>query len=802
MKFRDFRIGWRLLIQEPAHSLVAIIGLAIGFMVFFLGLSYIYYALHFDRHVPEYQHIFIVKSLPNWEDQRWHENIPTLVKDGLERSGLPLHAARLVVLDTEMRGDGAVQNVKLTTADASLIEVFGIKPVEGDLLVALSRPNALALTVSTARRLFGDTHALGKYVHIKNDTFLVSAIISDTPDNSTVPFSAVTGINTLAWKADERKAILDSWSDLSARLYIKLGANISADQIARRIAEDADRSPLRAQLKAEQLAQLGHDPLYEVKLGALTDSFLDPVVGGGNGSRKGNRTITISVACIALFVLLLAIANYVNLATVRIIARQREIAIRKVLGAPHWRVVMQVLTETILVSLIAAGVGMLLAWLVLPGFSALSGFALESLLTATNFLLGILAVLGFSIVIGLLAGFYPALMTAKIRPSAILAGRGSSVSTHGMWLRRSLTVFQFAVGMFFISMALTMSGQLQHISRLNFGFDPDKFLSIEMPYGLEQANAKSFSDAVRRLPSVVKTTASTVAIGQADFWNVDITMPDARVIKLDKTLVSPDYFNVYEIAPLAGRLFDAKIDNVDNPSVVVIDALAVTRLGFSSPTAAVGQFIKVKDKPLQIIGVNQPVRTQSLLMDAAPRVFMLSLETPSLSVKFEGDPAIVSAAITHLWAQHFPQNILQIKPVRNLLERGPRQIEPMLIIVSIVMCIVISLAFVGMYILSAYSLQRRSKEIVLRKLYGAMGRDIAQLLSYEFIVLIVVSALLGLPVAYVMGESLLDEFAERAAIGPWAVLAALVSASIVAMISTIRHTRVAMHMSPASALRG
>lgn len=126
----------------------------------------------------------------------------------------------------------------------------------------------------------------------------------------------------------------------------------------------------------------------------------------------------------------------------------------------------------------------------------------------------------------------------------------------------------------------------------------------------------------------------------------------------------------------------------------------------------------------------------------------------------------------------------------------------MLIIVSIVMCIVISLAFVGMYILSAYSLQRRSKEIVLRKLYGAMGRDIAQLLSYEFIALIGVSALLGLPVAYVMGESLLDEFAERAAIGPWAVLAALVSASILAMISTIRHTRVAMHMSPASALRG
>lgn len=802
MRLRDFRIGWRLLLQEPTASLLTILGLAVGFTVLFCSLALLYYTHSFDRQVPDAERVYIVKSAPNWQGSMWRENIPLRVNDALQRSGLPLQASRIMLVDAEMRGRDLVQQVSLAAVDASFPAMFGVRVLAGDVNQAVSRPDAIALTVASAQRLFGSSDVVGKSVTIGGQAFQVTALLADAPDNSTVGYAALGAINTNAWDAKYRTATLEDWSNLDGRLYVKLGAGTSPDAVARTLETALENSPLRSQLKPDEAAEVGTRQLFDVALGPLTNSYLDPVQRSGNSSKKGNPTVLAAIAIVSLLILLLATVNHVNLSTVRIINRQREIAVRKVLGASGARVIGQMIAEAVLVSTLAALIGAVLAVLLLPGVAHFTSLALTELLTAGNILLGLAACLAFGVGVGVLAGIYPAWMTVKMRPAQILGGRGNTEGKHGFWLRRGLTVLQFALGMCLASVALTMTWQVLRISNMNFGFDPDPLLSIVLPANLDKPEAQSFRDAVARLPGVAQAAAASETVGQSSLYDVEVKSADGRVFKMGSTPVSPDYFDAYGVGPVAGRLFSAAIDPRENASVVVIDELAARTLGFATPSAAVGQIISVGDKALQIVGVNRALLTQSINREVRPRIFQLSLATPSLTVRVQGDTAPVSAEIEKLWSQHFPNNVLVINPVRRMLEIKAREITPFLRLVSMITVIAVLLAAFGMYVLSAHSMQRRAREIVLRKLYGARPRDIARLAGREVLTLLVVSAVLGLPAAAAIGLSMLKGYAEHGLVVPAALAIALLGGVMIALLSSLRHTLAAMRVSPAQALRG
>ncbi|MDC8759657.1 ABC transporter permease [Janthinobacterium fluminis] len=801
MTFRDFRIGWRLLLLQPAHSAIVVLGMALGLAVSFLILAQLYFSFTVDRHVPGAEQVYVVKSRANWDDARWSASAPMPAKEVAEQSGLALAASRVVGLSVPMRVGDVVQNVALNAVDASYAEVFGLRAREGDLRAALTRPDALALTRETARRLFGDSRALGRSVLIAGTAFQVAAILDDTPDNASLPLAALAGIGTAAWDGAERRKMLADWGDTQGLLYLRLGAGAAPQRVAQLLSDAAERSPLRAQLTPEQSARLGGARLLDVALGPLLDAYLDKVARSSQVKVKKGKTILLAaMAGVAVLVLLLATINYVNLVTVRTIGRQREIAVRKVLGASGWRVLRQMLAESMLVCLLAGAAGMLLAWLLLPGFGALVGLRLDALLTPDKLLAGAAAGMALALAVGALAALYPARLALGMHPAATLGGRGSEAAG-GNWLRRGLTVLQFAVGMGFASIAITMAWQMHFMNALDFGFDPEPLLVLDLPLDMEAPASQSFHAAVARLPGVSQVAMAEDGIGQSYNIMKKAGVAGAEAIMMRTMPVSPEYFALFGARPLAGRLFDAATDPAGRTGLIVLDAGAVAQLGFASPAAALGQVVTLRDAPQRIVGVSAALLTQNVLAEHTPTIYELGRNTHTMIIKTAGGADAPQGALAALWRQHYPNHLLNVMPMRRLLAAPTRQIAPLLQILTLATGVAVALAAFGMYILSAFSLQRRAREIVLRKLFGAGPADIARLVGREFLLLIGVAAALSLPPAYFAGQSFLEECARQAPVGPWAALAALAGAVLVALLSSSRHTLAAMRVAPALALR-
>lgn len=805
MKVEDFRIGWRLLLRQPAYSVISVLGMSISFAACFLILAMVCYSFSFDTDIPDAANVFVVQSRAGFDDTGWTANSPMLAAGALESSALALTSARVLNLDgIQMRVGDTTQAIATLSVDPAFGKVFGITPLRGDLAAALGRPDGLVLTQQSATRLFGDTEALGKTVLISGKQFQVGAIIPDPEDNTTLQYAALTGINSAAWVATERNAIIDNWSDLSGRTYVRLGAGVQPDSVARLMTDAVEKSSIRSRLSAEETADLGSKPVLEMRLRPLTESYLSGLRGrGGIPTKRSKIEFIIIFSVAAALVLLLTTTNYINLTTVRTISRQREIAMRKVLGAGRMSIVSQMMAESMLVVLVSATCGLLLAWLLIPGFSHLLQLRLDHLLNAANVGAALLIALAMAVLVGILAGAYPAWIALKVRPALALGGHGNNEGAHDMWLRRLLTVFQFAIALGFTAIALSTSMQMRFLSSMDLGFNPDPMLSLIMPVDMTQPAAQSFVDEVRRVPGVAGAVTSEESIGEGVIYQYEVKTGSGMTVLMRGTRVSPGYFDMFGVKPISGRLFDPKVDQLNNSDVIVIDRNAVTELGFASPEAAIGQFLTIKGKTYRVVGVNGKLITQPITAKQRATLYLVSPKAHTLTVKVGSDPEEVKKAIAKSWRVHFPESVFEMASVRTLLERSVKeQMAPYIAVINIATLITAALAAFGIYILSATSVQRKTREIVIRKLHGAKPVHIANLLIKEFAVLLCIATLIGAPIGVWGGLAILSEFAVQAPWGAWAVVPALAGAILVAALSALQHTLAAVRIAPAVALRG
>lgn len=804
MKFEDFRIGWRLLLRQPVYSVLSVLGLSLAFAACFLIFALVRYSFNFDTAIPDVDRVYVVQSRAAYDDAGWTANIPMPSAASIERSGMPMTATRVVKNDAvEMQVGNTTQAVPLLSVDPAFGTVFGLSALRGDLATTLSRPEGLVLTKETATRLFGDEDALDKTILIGGKQFQVGAVVADPADNMTLQYTALVGVNSAALSAEQRLAISENWNDLNGQIYVRLGAGAKPDELAQRLQEDAEKSPMRSRLSADDAANVGDHPVLEVRLRPLRESFLNGLKGrGGLPSKRGSVTFILIFTVAASVVLLLATVNYVNLTTIRTISRQREIAMRKIMGAGRMGIVSQMIAESILVVLMAAGCGMLLAWILLPGFSSLLQMRLGNLLTPGNVLACIAIGVGMALLMGVLAGAYPAWIALKVRPVSALGGRTASEGAQGIFLRRLLTVVQFATGLSFASIALSMSLQMNYLSSMDLGFNPDPMLSFIMPVDMTEAKAQSFVAAVRRLPGVADVVTSEESIGEGIIYQYEVKTSDGKTVLMRGTRVSPGYFDMFGVKALSGRVFDPKVDQIDNSNLIVIDRNAVNEFGFASADAAIGQFLTIKGVAYRIVGVNADIITQPITSKQYATIYLVSPKAHTVTVKVGGDPEAVQQAIQSKWREHFADHVFEINSVRTLLERSVKQqMAPYLAVVNVSTFIAAALAALGMYILSATSVQRKTREIVLRKLYGARPIDIAKLLAKEFAVLLGIAALIGVPLGVAGGLTILSEFAMQAPIAAWAAVPALIAGLVLALLSSLQHTLAAMRLAPAVALR-
>lgn len=804
MDLRDFRIGWRMLVLEPVYSAVVVLGMAVGFAVCFLLLGFVRYSFSYDAAVPDAGRIYLVKHKLNIIGKpSWYESTPLPFLDVARRSGLVESASALMTLPLVVKGAGQAQRIDITAVHPEFAAMLGIRARDGDLHAALARPDALALTAGAATQLFGSTDVVGKTVQIAGEAHTVAALLPDPPLNSTISYAILAGVTNKAWPEQRRNAMFHEWGTIGAKLYVKLPPGGTPGPLEHLLQDAADNSPLIRQLPPDMLQKLGQQKVMDLRLGALPDMYFDrDTANMPMSGPHGDLRALLGLAAVALLILLLAVCNYVNLATVRTLRRQGEIAVRKVLGASIGRLTAQFLAEALLVSLLATGLGLLLAALMLPAFSELVGMQLGPLFTAGA--LG--AALALGIGVGLAAGAYPAWVAHRIRPAQTLAGRGSQETMSGLWLRRVLSVLQFSAAIALTSITLTIAWQTRFASNVNPGFDPSQLLVLELPADLSQAPAMGLRAALERAPGVKGVAAAQNPIG-APFigMNLDVSRVEGQHASVVTRAVSLNFFDVYGLRPVAGRLFDTSSDQPELLNVVVLNAAATRALGYPTPAAAVGQMLGTgsgdSTRAARIIGIAPDIRHESLRDVPHPLLYYPGNATTVLTVRASGDIDSLEQACDQLVRQYFPDSLVSVRRAGSYFTANYANDARLARMLTLASLIAVALATFGIYVLAAYNIRRLAKQIVLRKLFGAGPIALVRMVGREFIALLAASAMIALPIALLASQNYLASYVERAPIGAWPMLTAVLAALLVTIASTLQHTWAALRLSPAKILR-
>ena len=815
MTLRDFRIGWRTLLQDPANSIVVIAGLGVGLAAALLLLGLVRHSWQYNRHIPDVERVYVVKQRYNADPKApWFDQAPLLLR--ASAAGTPGVAAatgylpsRAESMGLTVRIDGQLRKLDSLTVLPDFAAMLGLQAVQGDLASALERPDSFAITEDAAQRLFGTAGALGKTMLAEGKLLRVGAVLRTPPPSSTITFDTLLGIGSLLVEAEVRDELLTGARGWWGKLLVRVQPGASLPAITDALQRAVDSNPGLQDKPPEVRQRLGGRKVMDVALAPLKDAYFDQEVAQNFVAAPGPRAHPAAIAglgAVAVLILALAAVNYVNLAAVRVLRRQREVAMRKVLGAGARRIALQLLAESLLVAMLATVIGLLLAWLALPLFSELVNRKLDSVLSpgyvAAALLLGGL--------LGVLTAIYPAWLALRVRPGQALAGRGDSESTAALRTRRALTVLQVAAAMGLASVAVAIAWQTAFAMRASPGFDPAPLLIVDLPEPVRMSpTAQSFVAALKAQPGVAGVAISEDAVGRSNVsWFRDLKRPDGRSAAMEMKSVSANFFEQYRVAPLAGRLFEARLDQEDDPVPLVLNAIAARDLGFADPAAAIGQTLLFKgfdNKVIhkRVVGIAPELRFHSLR--AAPRAVAYELWTAgiTLSVRAGGgaDAAGVEPAVRALWPKYFPDAMPKTRPAAAILAVNYADDERMARLLALATGIALAIAAVGTYVLSAHTVQRRAREIVLRKLYGAGSGAIGGLVAKEIGMLTLLAALIGLPPAALAIQRYLAGYVEHAPIGGWTMLLALAATLAVAGAAVARHAWLAMRMKPADALR-
>lgn len=815
MNLRDFRLGWRSLAQEPMHSFVAILGLAIGFAAFLLLAAYVRYSTQYNASVPHVEQVYVVKHRNNVDlNSPWFDQAPLLLRTAAARlpgvsaatayiPARPVHTGGLV-----LKVDGKLHPANGLIVLAGFAEILGLQAAQGDIQAALSQPDTFALTEDAALRLFGTARALGRTVQAEGMLLRVGAVLHTPPPNTTVAFDTLFGPRTALVDDMMRTELATGEMGWWGKLLLRVQPGVSPEVIAAALQQAADGAPALNKLAPEVRQRLGGRKPMDVALSPLADAYFDSDIAGthlGERGERGNRAVVTGLGALAVLILALAAFNYVNLAAVRMLRRQREVAMRKVLGAGVRRLVLQLLAESLLVSLLATGLGLLLAVLALPSIAQLVGRPLESVLSPAAYA----SALGITVLLGVLTALYPAWIALKVHPAQALSGKGDSESLAGLQLRRAATVLQIGSAISLAGITLAVAWQTGFAMRASPGFDPGHMLVVDLPEPVAgNAKALGFIAALKAKPEIAGVAVTVDAVGRQNLgWSRDLRRPGGTAtVSVDIKSVSANFFSLHGVAPQAGRLFDARLDREDDPEPAVINAIAARQLGFASPQAAVGQPLiftgpNGRDVHKRVVGIAPELRFRSLREAPRPVAYALWSVGTTLAVRGNVPLPELERIVRTEWPHHFPDAIPSMQSAVQVLDMNYDDDARLARLLAAASGVALALAVFGTYALAAHTVQRRAKEIVLRKLHGAGGLQIGMLVLKEFGALVLIAAALATPLMALAIERYLAGYVERAPIGYLPLLAALSGVGIVALLAVVRHVRAAMSMAPADVLR-
>ncbi|HEY8877552.1 MAG TPA: FtsX-like permease family protein [Roseateles sp.] len=817
-----FKFAWRQLRADPVQGALVVIGLALGVALCLIAAAYVRGLIWADAGVPALDRMVTFEWRtrgPGGSHSDWNGEVPAArLQAGLIEAGAPLEAS-IKQMGTQLMvraEDGAGQaprRAKLVTSlvDPAVVGLFGLRALQGDLAAALASPEGIALTVSGADKLFGRHDVLGRRLDASMPAWnpgatppapqrlVVMAVLPDPGFNGALGgYQALTGFGSAAARQllEQRGA----WTFSSGNVFARLAPGATAAQLTQLAQRLLEQQPVPAGLPPDFLK--GGGAWAYLRAMPLNERVL-------HGADSGPRRLKLfSVVATAGAVLLLAAINFVNLWSVRTLARQREIGLRKSLGADAAALLRQFFVEALVVVGLASALGLLLAWWAVPPFQVLMQHSLDANPLAAPALVG---VAGGAVLIAALSALPLGGIALRVSAQASLAGRQHSEGVAARWLRRVLTLLQFAAAAALSAMAIVVLWQHHHATHLPRGIAVDNRLAFDLPFGSPPAQGPALLRRIQSWPEVIQASASGDVPGRAFNESVaDYLAPGsgARVTLHGLDEISPGYFPLYGVKLLAGRL-SAEHAAEQDANGVVLDRSAVALLGIASPAAAIGQQLGVTEsdlgtQPLTIVAVAEDMRLEDVHRAAAPHAFFPRKEVGYGAIGIHSrDPEATRQHLVALLREAFPEEPPQALSLRDQLGRQVADDERIGRLVAIVGLLALGLAAVGLYALAAYTLRHREREIVLRKLHGAGGVAVARLLATEFAAVLAAACAVALPLAAWGAERYLSDFTERAPMGPFSLWALLAAAALLAGATTLavaRHLRAAMALRPLQAL--
>jgi putative ABC transport system permease protein len=698
-------------------------------------------------------------------------------------------------------GEKMFAETEVYFADEFVPEVFDLQMIKGNAKQALSNPFHIMLSEAMAEKYFGNEDPMNKEIRFDNQqNAKVAGVYKAFPANSHIHPSIMISFNTLKDSAIYGEENLrTNWGNNSFLNYILLPQNFKPEQLLQLFPAFVDKHMSREYtmpgFKPSQLTSLHLQKLTDIHLRSHLDYEAEE-----NGDIK--RVYIFSA--IALFILLIACINYMNLSTARSTLRAREIGIRKVVGAQRKEIISQFLSESVLLVAIALLLALTCTILALPWLNKVSGQVLSAGSVINWKHLPLL--LAVPLVVGILAGIYPAMFMSAFQPVKVL--KGLLKSTGGISFRKVLVTIQFAISIVLIISTVTVFKQLRYMQTQDLGYDRSHVVTLPF-YSVINDRFDAFRSDLQRNPAVLSITRSSrIPTGRlldnmgASTMAGDSMRPSNVDVKY--VMADHDFLPTYNIKIVKGRNFSREF-GTDTASFVLNEA-AVKALGWKSTEDAVGKPFLYGGINGRVIGIMQDFHFESMHQKILPLVLILPAPNQAfysnISVKIAGNN--LKAALGHLeetWKKYLPETPYQYsfldENFNRLYQTEMRQGN----IFSIFSCIAIFIACLGLLGLSAFSISQRIKEIGIRKVLGASTQNIVTLISRDFLKLVALAAVLAFPLAWYFMHSWLQDFAYRINMPWWVFLAAGILAAIIALVTISFQAIKAAWMNPVKNLR-
>ncbi len=817
-----FKIAWRSILRNKLNSGLNITGLAIGMASFILILLYVQDELKYDTFLKDADRIYQVALNTDFGGEEiFIGKTPASVSSALTRNFPEIENTARVYRPGDIvlkSSNGSKENFftesSVLAVDSSFLDIFSFAMLEGDRTTCLGQPNAIVLTEQVAMKYFGTSPALGKtmYMDKENIPLTVTGVLKNVPSQSTLQFDILT--STSAFPAVKKMSW--SWVWLQVCTYVKLKPN--AGNLPGDIKALENKFPAMIKVEAASAFKRIGKPLDELlskggkwnlHLQPFTDIHLHSAGIGQIMQTVSDIKYVYIFSVIALFIIILACVNFMNLSTAQAAKRAKEVGVRKVLGSGKKELVKQFLSEALLFSLSASVISICLVIAFIGPFNHISGKELGlGLLIEGNIWLYVLALV---VVTGIIAGSYPAFYLSSFKPAVVIKGAAQSGSGfRDFFIRNSLVVFQFTVSTALIICSIIVFQQLDYMQNKDIGLNKENITIIANSERMGKQQ-ESYRQELAALPEIAGVSSASGVPTRENFGDGYVPEPSSvgdklvADIGLSSFMVDESFIPSLNIRLLQGRNFSR--DFSDSASVILNEE-AVKQIGWKNPVGSFMSYPGNNNQRFKVIGVVKDFNINSLHSPVAPfALFNNASKTYNLGTSYlviKNKPGKLNEALKQAkekWLAFAPSAPFDFMFLDNEFDALYKVEQRTGNVLFVFTSLSIFIACLGLFGLAVFTAERRTREIGIRKILGASVGTLVTLLSKDFMKMVLISGLIALPLAWYAMNKWLEDFAYHITIGLWVFMIATGSSLIIALITVSFQTIKASVANPVKSLR-